>query len=119
MFKDEKKKKLKTPLQKIWYFIWEDDSVLSWVVNIVIAFVLIKYLIYPGIGFLLGTTHPVVAVVSGSMEHKITGDERSKLTLCGNNFDEKKLVDFNFFWDTCGGFYLSYNITKDGFQKYI
>lgn len=62
-------KKRKSKLRKIWNFIWHEDSVLSWVVNIIIAFVLVKFVIYPGMGLLLHTTHPVVAVVSGSMEH--------------------------------------------------
>ena len=60
-------KKERSLLGKIWYFVWEEDSVLSWAVNIVLAFFLIKYLVYPGLGLALGTTHPVVAVVSGSM----------------------------------------------------
>jgi len=53
----------------LWYFIWEDNSLLSWVVNVILAFVIIKFLLYPGLGFLFSTTHPIVAVVSGSMEH--------------------------------------------------
>ncbi|MFH1590855.1 MAG: signal peptidase I [archaeon] len=56
-------------LKKVWYFIWEDNSVWSWIVNIILAFVIIKFLVYPGLGIVLGTSHPVVAVVSGSMEH--------------------------------------------------
>ena len=56
-------------LKRVWYFIWEEDSIWSWLVNIILAFVLIKYVVYPGLGFLLGTSHPIVAVVSGSMEH--------------------------------------------------
>ena len=59
----------KRRLKGVWRFIWEDDSILSWLVNIVLAFILIKYLVFPGLGLLLGTSHPVVAVVSGSMEH--------------------------------------------------
>jgi len=62
-------------LRKVWWFIWEDDSLLSWVINVAIAFVLIKYLVYPGLGFVLGTSFPVVAVVSGSMEHDGNFDE--------------------------------------------
>jgi hypothetical protein len=54
---------------KIWFFIWHDNSVWSWLVNIVLAYVLIKFIVYPGLGLLMGTTHPIVAVVSGSMEH--------------------------------------------------
>jgi signal peptidase I len=56
-------------LKKVWYFIWHDDSLLSWIVNVIIAFVLVKFIIYPGLGFLLGTSYPLVAVVSCSMEH--------------------------------------------------
>lgn len=55
--------------KKIWKFIWHDDSLLSWIVNIVIAFILVKFVIYPGLGLILQTTYPVVAVVSSSMEH--------------------------------------------------
>ena len=56
-------------LRKVWKFIWEDDSALSWIVNVILAFVIVKFLIYPGLGLVLHTTHPVVAVVSGSMDH--------------------------------------------------
>lgn len=59
----------KSVLKKIWHFIWEDDSIWSWLVNIALAFILIKFIVYPGLGLLLGTSFPVVAVVSGSMEH--------------------------------------------------
>jgi len=56
-------------LRKVWHFLWEEDSLLSWLVNIVLAFILVKFVIYPGLGLVLGTGYPVVAVVSGSMEH--------------------------------------------------
>ena len=56
-------------LKKVWYFLWYEDSLLSWFVNLLLAFVLVKFIIYPGIGLLLGTAYPIVAVVSGSMEH--------------------------------------------------
>lgn len=119
MFKPTKKKVPKTTWQKIWYFIWDDDSVWSWIVNVVIAFVLIKYLIYPGLGFAFGTTHPVVAVVSGSMEHKIALDSRGNLNLCGTYYEKKEAVDYDFYWDVCGSFYGNHNITKDQFSKFI
>ncbi|MBI1936280.1 signal peptidase I [Candidatus Woesearchaeota archaeon] len=62
-------------LKKAWRFIWEDNSVWSWLANLAIAFVLIKFIVYPGLGFLLQTSHPVVAVVSESMEHNGNFDE--------------------------------------------
>ena len=59
----------KSVWKKIWYFIWEDNSIWSWIVNIILAFLIIKFLVYPLLGFALGTSYPIVAVVSGSMEH--------------------------------------------------
>jgi len=131
MYKDDKKKKLKTTWQKIWYFIWEDDSVWSWIINVIIAFVLIKFIIYPGLGLILGTTHPVVAVVSGSMEHKTTPicvkqetiDYKDSCVewnykMCGKVYDEKQKVNFDYFWQECGEFYREQNINQIDFEKY-
>ena len=96
--KDRNKYKGKSRLGKAWYFIWEEDSVLSWVVNIVIAFVLIKFLVYPGLGFALGgTSHPIVAVVSGSMEHDVAFDD---------------------WWQKHENFYDKHNISKSEFREY-
>lgn len=84
-------------LKKFWYFIWEDDSIWSWLANIALAFLLIKFVIYPGLGWALGTSHPVVAVVSGSMEHDGSYDE---------------------WWDGQRGLYEAYNISKQEFRQY-
>lgn len=105
-------KKLKKVWSKIWYFIWEDDSILSWIVNVILAFVLIKFLIYPGLGLFLGTSHPVVAVVSGSMEHKLVND-----VICGQRPSSYE-NDFDSFWDTCGDFYREYDVNKLEFEKF-
>ncbi|MFH2028310.1 MAG: signal peptidase I [Nanoarchaeota archaeon] len=85
-------------LKKTWHFIWEEDSLLSWIVNIILAFILIKFIVYPGLGFVLGTTHPIVAVVSGSMEHN-------------QNFDD--------WWYANEAWYTDKGITKDDFQSFI
>src|SRR3972149_5877636 len=63
------KKRPKSLAGKVWYFLWEDDSIWSWIVNIVLAFIIIKFMIYPGLGLMFGTEFPIVAVISGSMEH--------------------------------------------------
>jgi hypothetical protein len=100
-------------LKQIWHFIWDDDSIWSWIVNVILAFVLIKFLLYPGIGLLLGTTHPVVAVVSGSMEH---GRDNFGV-ICGTRPENFK-GGFDGFWDNCGSFYSQFSITKEDFRKY-
>jgi len=77
MYKKKKtvKKKPKSFWGKVWYFIWYEDSVASWIVNVILAFLIIKFLIYPGLGLLFGTNLPIVAVVSESMQHEGSFDE--------------------------------------------
>lgn len=91
------KKQLKAWWKKTWHFIWEEDSVASWIVNILLAFLLIKFIVYPGLGLVFQTPYPIVAVVSGSMEH----DEK---------FDE--------WWDLQKQFYLERNISKSQFEEF-
>ena len=61
--------------KKTWDFIWKDDSLASWLVNIVLAFIIIKFIVYPLLALVFGTSLPVVAVVSGSMEHEGSFDQ--------------------------------------------
>jgi len=91
------RRKKKNILGKAWYFIWEDDSLLSWLVNIVLAFILVKFLIYPGLGLLFGTSYPVVAVVSSSMEHNEA---------------------FEGWWEQNKDWYSEKGITKEDFQNF-
>jgi signal peptidase I len=83
----KKNKKPKTLLKKIWHFLWEDNSMLSWIVNVVLAFIIIKFLLYPGLGLLMGTGYPIVAVVSNSMEHQQNFDFWwGTQALCNNTY---------------------------------
>lgn len=99
--------KLKKRLKWFWWFIWEDDSIWSWIANVIIAFVLIKFIVYPGLGLLLVTSHPVVAVVSSSMEHDGSFDQwwRSA-AICGKE------------QCTQAEFYSQLNVSKDDFRKF-
>lgn len=60
---------------KAWHFVWHDDSLASWLVNVILAFIIIKFIVYPILGWALGTNFPIVAVVSSSMEHPGTFDD--------------------------------------------
>ena len=105
--------------KKIWHFLWEEDSAWSWIANIVLAFVLIKFAVYPVLGFLLNTQFPIVAVVSGSMEHKIASDDAGHLSLCGQWFKVKVPVDLDKFWETCGWWYEQNTVIgKDDFTDF-
>jgi signal peptidase I len=97
--------------KKFWNFFWKEDSIWSWLANIVIAFLLIRYLVYPILGVILGTGFPIVAVVSESMEHGVHGG------LCGQpalNFHES----FDNYWEICGGWYEKRGISREDFKDY-
>ncbi|HLP79463.1 MAG TPA: signal peptidase I [Acidobacteriota bacterium] len=117
---------------KFWKFLWEDNSPWSWLVNIILAFVLIKFIVYPGIGVLLGTQLPVVAVVSGSMEHAAAGVCLAKddsgicvrkstedFERCGITFYKHQSSRFDDYWGHCGKYYVDvFNISKAQFQQF-
>ncbi len=108
----------KTWYGKIFYFIWYDDSVLSWILNIILAFIIIKFIFYPLLGLIFATQLPVVAVISCSMEHSYTncGESRALTNLCG--VPGQGSVDFDTFWNNCGKFYENKGITKTQFSEY-
>lgn len=85
-------------LKKIWNFIWKSNHPLSWVINLVLAFIIVYFVVYPLLGLLMGTSVPVVAVMSGSMEHD---------------------TDFDYWWGAHSEEYIKYNITKEMFSEYI
>ena len=117
--KDARAQKLKkTWYGKIFYFIWYDDSAISWLVNIVLAFIFIKFIFYPLLGVVFATPIPVVAVVSCSMEHGYTncGELKAPVDLCGVEGSGK--ADFDEFWNNCKSFYISKNITKQEFKNF-
>ncbi len=94
--------------KKIWYFLWEDDSWASWFVNVILAFLIIKFLIYPGLGWALSTSYPIVAVVSSSMEHDGDFDAWwSSGAVCSKGW-------------TCtqGEYYKQLGISKEDFLQY-
>lgn len=98
--------------KKCWHFFWNDESLWSWLLNIVVAFILIKFIVYPVLGLMLGTSYPIVAVVSESMEHGLHDQ-----VICGQKLDDFK-YSFDSFWNVCGNWYGTVNITKMEFQTF-
>jgi len=122
---------MKIDIKQIWNFIWHDDSAASWIVNVILAFVIIKFLVFPGMSFALGTSHPIVAVVSGSMEHDITKEYRyfgnpitgpkqwsGQYFLCDQKFSEDKHVNFDGYWEICGPWYEKNSISQEMFDEF-
>lgn len=123
---------VKETAKKVWDFIWNDDSAWSWIANVVLAFILIKFVVYPLLGLLLGTQLPVVAVISESMSHTPTPlcEERSLFTgdctsytdggyeICATEQSSKKKLNFDNYWFICGSWYEDKGISKEEFQNF-
>ena len=106
---------MKKELKRFWDFLWHSNSVWSWLLNVVLAFILIKFILYPVVGLALGTSLPVVAVISESMEHSINKEIKSNnaiYMMCGKEFEKKYKVDYEMWWMICGEWYYK-NINLD------
>ncbi len=100
--------KAKELAKKVWHFIWHEDSLASWVVNVVLAFLLVKFIVYPGLGLILGTGFPIVAVVSESMRHTAEFDEWWQTPACrslGGMYSQ-------------GEWYQNHSISKEKFSQF-
>ena len=75
----------KITLAKIWDFLWNSNSIWSWIANFAIAFILIKFIVFPLLGIIFQTGLPVVAVISQSMHHDGNFEEwMQSNALCSN-----------------------------------
>ncbi|MFW6024780.1 MAG: signal peptidase I [Candidatus Woesearchaeota archaeon] len=112
MVKKEKKKDdvkkildfIKNKTKRVYQIIFHEDTALSWILNLVLAFILVRFLIYPGLSLILGTNFPVVTVITGSMVQE---------------------GSFNNWWNspinediTQGEFYERYNISINKFKEF-
>ncbi len=97
---------------RFWHFLWYQDSFLSWITLLILSFLIIKFGVYPGLGFVLGTSYPVVAVISESMDHHLTDGE-----ICGQRpsyYDSS----FEEYWRICGNWYEQKEISEDTFRSF-
>ncbi len=84
-------------IKEIWNFLWKSNSIWSWIVDLILAFLIVRFMIFPLLSFMLSTPLPLVVVESGSMEHKM-------------NFDS--------WWLEKGQWYIDHNISKEQFEKW-
>ncbi|OIO41102.1 signal peptidase I [Candidatus Pacearchaeota archaeon CG1_02_31_27] len=100
----EKKHKIKCTYQdhktasgKLWHFLAHDNSIWSWIVDIILIFLIVKFLIFPGFSLIFGTPLPFVIVESSSMHHEGLVDE---------------------YWKSYGDWYEDKNITLNEFKEW-
>ena len=87
---------VKESLKKFWAFL-QEDSWQSWVVSLILIIIIIKFVFFPLLSFVTGTTLPLVVVESCSMYHE-------------SNFET--------WWGQNGAYYESRNITKEQFYDF-
>lgn len=92
---------LKKVWKKVWFLLWKDDSWKGWVFSIIFLFVFIKFIFFPVLGLVTGTSLPLAIVESCSMYHK------------GNLFS-----DFDAWWENHESKYSEFTINKLDFQDF-
>ena len=93
--------KFKKFWKKFWEIVWKDDSFKGWIISIIFLFVVIKFIIFPVLNLVTGTSLPLAIVESCSMYHK--GD------LFGS---------FNTWWDRHDSKYDQIDINKAEFSDF-
>ncbi len=88
---------MKQKLKKFWNFVWHDDSLLSLAVSAILIILFGKFILYPILGMIFGTSLPIVAIVSNSMEHN---------------------AEFEDWWSENSEYYETIGIEKSEFENY-
>ena len=93
---------LKKFWNKLWFIVWKDDSLKGWIISIIFLFVLIKFIFFPLLSLITGTTLPLAIVESCSMYHD------------GNLFS-----NYNEWFENTESKYTNLEITKGQFSDFI
>jgi len=94
-------KKVKNSFDKFWFLLWNDDSLKGWIFSIIFLFVFIKFLFFPALGGITGTSLPMAIVESCSMYHQ-----------------EKFFFSFDSWWESENLKYTNFNISKQDFDLF-
>lgn len=101
MARGENKNKFKKFLKRFWEIVWKDDSFKGWLISLIFIFVVIKFIFFPLLNLVTGTTLPLAIVESCSMHHS------------GNIFG-----NFNNWWERHEIKYENFDIDKTEFQEF-
>jgi signal peptidase I len=94
--------KIKKGFKKFWFLLWKDNSIKGWLFSLIFLFVFIKFIFFPFLNLVTGTSLPLAIVESCSMYHQ------------GNVFS-----NLNDWFDGHETKYESIDITKEEFQNFV
>lgn len=92
----------KNAWKKFWFLLWKDNSLKGWIFSIIFLFIFIKFIFFPVLSLLTGTSLPLAIVESCSMYHK------------GNLFS-----DYGQWWQGHSSKYTPYDINKQEFADFV
>lgn len=96
--------KVKDFLKKFWDIVWKDESLKGWIISVIFIFVVIKFVFFPLLSLVTGSSIPLAIVESCSMYHegnlfsnydKWWEDHENKYERLGFNKEEFRNFDFN------------------------
>jgi len=64
------KENVKKFFRGFWFLLWKDNSIKGWIFSIVFLFLFIKFIFFPVLNLVTGTSLPLAIVESCSMYHK-------------------------------------------------
>jgi signal peptidase I len=88
---------------KTWNFLVHEDTIYSFIADAILILIIGKFILFPGLGLIFGNEFPIVAVISGSMDHHNAelDDWWSENNKYYDNLNISK-SDFNEFYLTSG-----------------
>ncbi len=98
-------KKIRDDVKKALKWLNESDSILADFIWLIIFYIIIRFVIFPLLGFFLHTSYPLVAIVSTSMQHEMPFDQWWNSKPCNACLVQKE-------W------YEKHNITKEQFLQF-
>jgi len=90
--------------RKIWDFLWNSDSIWSWLADLIILWIIIKCVLFPLAALISASALPSVIIETGSMQHQ---------SVCGNAGAVR--LGFDDWWGNHENTYSGYNISKSEF----
>ena len=93
---------LKKWWDKFYFIVWKDDSPKGWIISIIFLFIVIKFVFFPLLSVITGTSLPLAIVESCSMYHD------------GNLFS-----NYNSWWERHENKYDDFDLEKEQFEDFI
>ena len=90
--------KIRKLFWKTWNFLIHDDSIASFAADAFLILIIGQFILFPGIGLALNSEFPIVAVISGSMDHHD--------------------LDIDEWWTQNSAHYEKYNISQSDFEDF-